>query len=84
MSVFAVALLFSAQASVAPQPAAPVLAPAVKPAKEKKICKIDDADSGSHMVKRLCLTAQEWQDRGDGQNMTHSSRSGITGRPTDH
>ena len=80
MSLFVVALLVSAQ--VADQPAAvapPMTAPtAVGPKKEKKICRIDDADSGSHMVKRICLTAEEWQNRGQG--MTSSSHSGLSAK----
>ena len=79
------ALLFvSAQAAVQPQAAAPapVAAPAVAPKKEKKICRVDDADSGSHMVKRVCLTAEEWQNRGQG--MMSSSHSGISGHATDN
>ena len=60
MSFVVAALLLSAQ--VADQPAAvtpPVAAPAA-PKKEKKICRVDDADSGSHMVRRICRTAEEW------------------------
>ena len=31
-----------------------------KPAKEKKICKLDEAGSTSRMRKRICRTATEW------------------------
>ena len=64
MSVFIAVLLFSAQAVVAPQTALPAQAttpaPSVKPAKQKLICKVDDADSGTRMSRRVCRTAEEW------------------------
>jgi hypothetical protein len=65
MSVFVAALLLSA--SPATVPAAPAqstyVAPA-KPEKEKKICKADPAETGSHLVKRTCLTQEEWDHQG--------------------
>jgi len=67
MSVFVAALLVSAQAAADAQTAAPAQAttpaPTVKPAKEKKICRSADADSGSHMARRICLTAEEWNQK---------------------
>jgi hypothetical protein len=80
MSLVIAALLVSAQAAAAPQPVAPApaTAPAAK-AKEKKICKTDEADSGSHMTKRTCLTAEEWAQRGQG--MINNSRSGMSASP---
>jgi predicted secreted protein len=72
----------AATTSTAPAAAAPTAAPAPAKVKEKKICKVDDADSGSHMVRRICLTEQEWQQRGQG--MTNSSRSGFSGKADDH
>jgi hypothetical protein len=64
MSVLIAVLLVSAQAAATPQLAAPAPtaapAQAATPAKPKKICKVDDADSGSHMVRRVCRTAEEW------------------------
>jgi hypothetical protein len=60
----------------------PTPAPATKPAREKKICKVDDADSGSHMARRVCLTAEEWAQRGQG--MVNSSRAGFTGTTDNH
>ena len=41
---------------------------AAKPAKEPKICKIDPARTGSHMQKRLCLTASEWEMKNQSKN----------------
>jgi hypothetical protein len=78
MSFMLLASLFSAQAVADVQQPA-VAAPAVaavpaspeKPKKEQTICKTDDADSGSHMSRRVCRTAQEW-------NNTSSSRSGFS------
>jgi hypothetical protein len=71
------AFLLSAAAAAPDQPAAaaPTAAPApAKPVKEKKICKTEDADPGSHMIKRTCMTQREW----DAQNMFGSSRSGVS------
>jgi len=76
-------LLVSAQTAADQQAGAPpVSATAEAPKKEKKICRVDDADSGSHMVHRVCLTAQEWQQRGQGT--MSSSHSGISGKATDY
>ena len=63
MSILLAALFLSAQpvasAPVA-TPAAPPAAVPAKPKKEKKICRVDDADTGTHMVKRVCLTQEQW------------------------
>ena len=81
-------VLLSSDPVVAPAPAsaapAPVTTPppAAKPAKEKKICKVEDADSGSHMARRICLTQDEWAHRGQG--MMNNSRSGFTGSADNH
>lgn len=77
-------LLVSAQAAAGQQmSAAPAVnAPAEAPKKEKKICRVDDADSGSHMIHRVCLSAQEWQQRGQGAMGT--SHSGISGKAADY
>jgi hypothetical protein len=76
MSVIVAFLLASAATAPDQSPvAAPTTAPApAKPAKEKKICKTDDSDPGSHMVKRTCKTEQEWQQQG----VLGSSRSGFS------
>jgi len=85
MSLIVAALFVSAQAAAAPEStvpppvAAPVPAPKVK---EKKICKTEDADSGSHMTRRLCLTEQQWAERN--HTMYDSARAGITGAAQDH
>jgi hypothetical protein len=74
---FVLAFLLSAAAAAPDQPveATPTAAPApAKPIKEKKICKTDDADPGSHMVKRTCKTQAEW----DQQGVLGSSRSGFS------
>ena len=49
-----------------------------KPAKEKKICKTDDTQSGSHLVIRICKTEAEWQQQQQQQGMLATSRSGIS------
>jgi hypothetical protein len=69
MSLLLVAALLSADPSVqaAPAPVAQTVAP--KPKKEKKICKTDDDTTGSHMVKRTCLTQEEWDSRVEGRSV---------------
>jgi hypothetical protein len=49
---------------------------AAAPKKEKKICKVDPAYTGSRMKKNICLTEAEWDKR------VHSgvSTSGRSGR----
>jgi len=82
--VFAV-LLVSAQvaaADVQPVAAPEASAEAPKKAKEKKICKMDDATSGTRMTKRLCLTDEEWAKRS--HNMYESARSGTSAKAQDH
>ena len=76
-------LLVSAQTAVAPQSAATAApaAEAPKP-KPKKICKLDPETSGSRMVKRLCLTEEEWAQHSNGMN--ESARSGFSGKSDDH
>ena len=85
--MFVAALMLVSVQAIADQQAAvpqPVTAPtAAAPKKEKKICRVDDADSGSHMVKRICLTAEEWQNRG-GKGMMTSSHSGLSGQATSY
>jgi hypothetical protein len=81
---FVAILLVSALAAADQPPSAPSQATAA-PAptvKEKKICKADEATSGTRMAKRICLTEQEWSRRGRG--MTDSSRSGYSGKAEDH
>jgi len=83
MSLMIAALLLAAQAAE-PAAAAPVQqpAPAAAAKKPKKICKADDAMSGSRMAKRVCLTEEEWAQRSSG--MTQSARSGFSGKAEDH
>jgi hypothetical protein len=79
MSVFVAALLLSA--GPAAVPAAPAqstfVAPPAKPEKEKKVCKADPTETGSRLVKRICLTQDEWDHRGrtvDEMNAAPTSR----------
>jgi len=77
MSIIVAFLLASAStAQDQPAPAVPTATEApAKPAKEKRICKVDpDADPASHMIKRTCKTATEWQQQG----VLGSSRSGFS------
>jgi hypothetical protein len=67
MSLLVAALLLVsdpvAQPATAQAPAQPA-----KPQKERKICKVDPARTGSHMSKRKCLTQAEWDDLDQGKN----------------
>lgn len=81
MSFFVAFLMVSANAAadpaaaVAVQDSAAATAPAVpeKKKKQKLICKTDDADSGSHMARRTCRTAEEWD-----SNQVSDSHSGFS------
>jgi hypothetical protein len=73
MSLMFALLLVSAQApdaQQAPAPAATAAAAPAKKVKQKKICKVQDAESGSHMSKRVCLTENEWELEAQGANLT--------------
>jgi hypothetical protein len=66
--ILAAALVMAQAAPSSVQPAAasaPAVAatPAVKPEKEKKICRADPTETGSHLVKRICLTRAQWDAR---------------------
>jgi Spy/CpxP family protein refolding chaperone len=63
MSILLAALFLSAQPvaqAPAAAPAAPAPVAAEKPKKEKKICRADPTETGSHMVKRICMTQEQW------------------------
>lgn len=78
MSIMLAALLISADPSVAQAvPQAAATQPA-KPKKEKKICRTDDDVTGSHMVKRTCLTQEEWDARVQGRTMDEFSSTAPT------
>lgn len=82
MSVFVAVLLVSSQVGAASEPAPAPAAVEAPKAKPKKICKTDPETSGSRMVKRLCLTEEEWAQRGPGTSQ--SARAGFSGKPQDH
>ncbi len=70
MSLLLLAALLSADPSVQAVPANPAVQTAApKPQKEKKICKTEDDTTGSHMVKRTCLTQEEWDNRVQGRSV---------------
>jgi hypothetical protein len=78
MSVFVAALLLSAgPAAVPAAPAQSTFVAPAKPEKEKKVCKADPTETGSRLVKRICLTQDEWDHRGrtvDEMNAAPTSR----------
>ena len=57
MSTLLAALLLIADPTGA---AASAPAPVKAEKAERKICKVDPADTGSRLKKRLCLTESEW------------------------
>lgn len=59
-SFVVLSLVMSASVAVAKTSGASAEAPATKPVKEKKICR-DSDDSTSRLAKRICRTAQEWE-----------------------
>jgi len=74
MSVLLVAAFLSVSTAGQTPPvaaAAPAVPPAaaVKPQKQKLICKVEDGDTGSHMLKHTCLTQQQWDDRVQGRSL---------------
>ncbi len=71
-----IAALFSVLLLAAETPATPDTAgaatqaaePAQAAAKEKKVCRIDPANTGTRMKKKLCLTQTEWDIRSRGKS----------------
>lgn len=64
-------LLLATDTSAASTPAsdpAEQAAPAKKE-KEKKICRVDPANTGSRMARKLCLTQVEWDKRSAGKSV---------------
>jgi hypothetical protein len=59
------ALIVSADTPTAAPAATPVVEPAKKQ-REKKICRKPQASTGSNMVRRICLTENEWAKRDEG------------------
>jgi len=61
MSLLLVAALLTANPTVqTPAETSEPAAAVTKPKKEKKICRADPTETGSHMVKRICLTQEQW------------------------
>ena len=63
MSILLAALFLSAQPvtqASAAVPATPSPVATEKPKKEKKVCRADPTETGSHLVKRICLTQEQW------------------------
>lgn len=81
MPMMLFAALMMAQAPAMAQPAQPAAAQAKK-ATEKKICRAQDAESGSHMSKRVCHTAREWELVDDGVNL--GDKQIQTSLPSEH
>lgn len=48
--------------------AATATEPAKTAEKEKKICKVDPANTGTRMKKKICLTENEWAMKAKGKN----------------
>lgn len=78
MSILLVAALLSGDPAVQAAPAPVVQTAAPKPKKEKKICKADDDTTGSHMVKRTCLTQEEWDARVEGRSVDEMKSAPVS------
>jgi len=78
MSVLVALLLLSADPIVAQQTPAPaeasVAQPVQKKAREKRICKANDDNSGTRMSQRVCRTENEWRQ----ESLLGGSRSGFS------
>ena len=79
MSVLFALMLVSADPIAAQQSAAPVpdsstAQPVEKKAREKRICKTNDDNSGTRMSQRVCRTESEWRQ----ESLLGSSRSGFS------
>lgn len=46
-------------------------------AKEKKICRVDPADTGTRLPKRLCRTQSEWNMQPKGRNAGDLTTAGA-------
>jgi hypothetical protein len=55
-------------ASTPAETAAPATEPTKTAVKEKKICRIDPANTGTRMQKKLCMTQTEWDMKARGKN----------------
>lgn len=55
-------------ASTPTEAAAPAVEPAKTATKEKKICRVDPANTGTRMKKKVCLTQNEWEMKAKGKN----------------
>jgi hypothetical protein len=51
--------------------------PAAKKKKPKKICKENEASTGSRIAKRICKTEEEWAVGEDGQEIGTKSKGGA-------
>ena len=70
-------LLLASDPTTATAASNPVEQPAeVK--KEKKICKVDPAYTGSRMKKNLCLTEAQWEQRKQGVGNTSQTGRSYT------
>ena len=50
---------------------------APKPAKAKKICRVDPATNGSRMAKSICLTAEQWEERNSKGKSIEDAKAGL-------
>lgn len=79
MSFLLFAALVSANPTVQAAPPAPA-APAVaaRPQKEKLICRTQDDQTGSHMLKRTCLTQEQWDTRVEGRSVDEMKAAPVS------
>lgn len=77
MSLLMWGLLIAADpVAVTAAPPSPSVLPAKK-VRQRQICRIDPADTGSRMPRQLCLSAEQWENRADGRS--EADLRGATG-----
>lgn len=61
-------LLLASDSSAAATTASDPVEQAAPAKKEKKICRVDPANTGSRMARKLCLTQVEWDKHNAGKS----------------
>jgi hypothetical protein len=60
-------LIVADPAAATSAPSVPIVLPAKK-AKPREICRVDPADTGSHIPRHLCMSAEQWEIRSEGRS----------------
>jgi predicted secreted protein len=57
-------------------------ADAQKPKKEKKICRVDEAQTGTRLQKKTCLTKSQWEERAHSNRTDDLKLIGVSSKET--